>query len=74
MLNAKGMDISVEGQVDKLLLEPFYSRDNWSDAMLRAEIDGHFTGNSIDDLVGLLQLKMHLCLMRILYIILDQFM
>ena len=57
MLNATGMDISVGGQVDKLLLEPFYSRDNWSDAMLRAEIDGHFTGNSIDDLVGTLAIE-----------------
>ncbi|NLA27960.1 MAG: hypothetical protein GX878_11260, partial [Firmicutes bacterium] len=57
MLNAEGMDISVEGQVDKLLLEPFYSRDNWDNAILRAEIDGHFTGNSIDDLVGTLAIE-----------------
>ena len=57
MLNAEGMDISIEGQIDKLLLEPFYSRDDWNNAILRAEIDGHFTGNSIDDLVGNLAIE-----------------
>lgn len=54
MLNAGGMDITVEGEIDKLVLKPFYSPENWNNAILRAEIDAHFTGNSIDDLVGTL--------------------
>ena len=57
MLNAEGMDITLEGEIDKLVLEPFYSPENWSNATLRADIDGHFTGNNIDDLVGTLVIE-----------------
>ena len=52
MLRGDGMDITVQGVIDKLLLEPFYSKENWVNAELTARIDGHFTGTSIDDMVG----------------------
>ncbi len=52
MLSATGMDISVNGTIDKLVLEPFFTRDDWTNASLTARIDGHFTGTSIDDMVG----------------------
>ena len=52
MLNAKGMDISVKGTIDKFVLKPFYDPDNWTNASITARIDGHFTGTSIDDMVG----------------------
>ncbi|MDD2475419.1 MAG: hypothetical protein PHI32_05865 [Dysgonamonadaceae bacterium] len=52
LLGANGMDITVQGVIDKLTLEPFYTQEGWQNAMLTAEIDGHFTGSSIDDLVG----------------------
>lgn len=54
MLNAEGMDLSIEGQIDRLVVEPFYSPEEWNNAVFRAHIDGHFTGSSIDDLVGTL--------------------
>lgn len=56
MLNAKGLDVSIQGTIDKLLLEPFYNPDNWSNASLTARIDGRFTGTSIDDMVGNLEI------------------
>lgn len=52
MLNAGGMDISVDGTIDKLVLKPFYSPEGWTDASITARIEGHFTGTSIDDMVG----------------------
>ncbi|HTN68275.1 MAG TPA: hypothetical protein VLZ33_02305 [Dysgonamonadaceae bacterium] len=52
MLSGEGMDISVQGVIDKLLLEPFYTQENWVNAELTVRIDGHFTGSNIDDLVG----------------------
>ena len=52
MISGDGMDISVQGVIDKLLLEPFYTKENWVNAELTARIDGHFTGSGIDDLVG----------------------
>ncbi len=57
MLNADGMDISIKGEIDKLVLKPFYSPDNWTNAVVRADIDGHFIGNNIDDLVGTLAIE-----------------
>lgn len=52
MLSGNEMDISVQGVIDKLLLEPFYTQENWVNAELTARIDGHFTGTGMDDLVG----------------------
>ncbi|MGV8964246.1 MAG: hypothetical protein ACOH2V_12830 [Candidatus Saccharimonadaceae bacterium] len=49
---SKGMDVSIQGTIDKLLIEPFYNPENWKNASLTARIDGQFTGTSIDDLVG----------------------
>ena len=52
MLNAKGMDISINGTIDKLMLKPFYSSEKWTNATLTARIDGQFSGITIDDMVG----------------------
>lgn len=52
MLNATGLDISVDGTIDRLMLKPFYSPKDWVNASVTARIDGHFTGSSIDDMVG----------------------
>lgn len=52
MLNAAGMDISVDGTIDRLVLKPFYSPEKWTNASITARIDGYFTGTSIDDMVG----------------------
>lgn len=52
MLSATGMDISVNGTIDKLVLEPFFTREDWTNASITARIDGHFTGTTIDDMVG----------------------
>ena len=54
MLNASNMDISVNGTIDKFLLKPFYSPEEWTNASITARIDGHFAGSSIDDMVGTL--------------------
>ena len=56
MLNASGMDVSVNGTIDRLVLEPFFSLDDWSNASLTARIDGQFSGATIDDMVGTLVL------------------
>ncbi|NLZ94579.1 MAG: hypothetical protein GX921_01990, partial [Bacteroidales bacterium] len=56
MLNAEGMDITVNGTIDRLVLEPFYSPEEWANASITARIDGEFSGNTIDDLVGTLVL------------------
>ncbi len=56
MLNATGMDISVDGTIDRLVLKPFYDPEEWVDASITARIEGQFSGNSIDDMVGSLVL------------------
>ena len=56
MLNAEGMDITVNGTIDRLVLAPFYSPEEWINASLTARIDGQFSGNTIDDMVGTLVL------------------
>ncbi len=52
MLNAAGMDISVDGTIDRLVLKPFYAPEEWTNASITARIEGAFTGTSIDDMVG----------------------
>ena len=54
MLNASGMDITVNGTIDRLVLKPFYSPEGWVDASLTARIDGQFSGTTIDDMIGTL--------------------
>ena len=56
MLNASGMDISVNGTIDRLVLQPFYSPQEWTNASLTTRINGEFTGTTIDDMVGTLVL------------------
>ena len=54
MLQTTGMDITVNGTIDRLILKPFYSPEEWTSASITARIDGQFSGNSIDDLIGTL--------------------
>ena len=56
MLSVSGMNILVNGTIDRLVLEPFFSLEEWTNASLTARIDGQFSGNTIDDMVGTLVL------------------
>lgn len=52
LVQGQNKEISIQGTIDKLVLEPFYSPENWTNASLTARIDGQFSGSSIDDMVG----------------------
>ncbi len=52
MVNDTAMDISVDGVIDRLMLKPFFSLEEWENASLTARIEGQFTGSSIDDMIG----------------------
>ena len=56
MKSSQGLDIKVNGTIDRLVLQPFYSPEEWTNASLTARIDGEFSGTSIDDMVGTLVL------------------
>ncbi len=56
MLSASGMDITVNGTIDRLVLEPFYSPEEWTNASITARINAEFRGATIDDMVGTLVL------------------
>ena len=56
MLSVSGMDITVNGTIDRLVLEPFFSPEEWTNASVTARIDAQFSGTTIDDMVGTLVL------------------
>lgn len=52
IVQGKAMQVDISGTIDKLLLTPFYSASHWRNANLTARIDGHFSGNNIDNMTG----------------------
>ncbi|MDR1518128.1 MAG: translocation/assembly module TamB [Dysgonamonadaceae bacterium] len=52
----KRMDISLHGNIDKLLLTPFFTREKWQHPILTARINADLKGQTIDDMAGTLLL------------------
>ena len=46
--------IGVAGKIEKLYLIPFFTRKNWENPYLSADIEGYLSGLTMDDLVGTL--------------------